>query len=56
MEEAESKALALERVAELEDDLGRVNERLQELEVKSYLGLGREPLLKMKAQYGWPPR
>ena len=34
MEEAESKAVALERVADLEDELGRVNERLQELEVK----------------------
>jgi hypothetical protein len=33
MEEADSKALALERVADLEDELGRVNERLQELEV-----------------------
>ena len=33
MEEAEAKAMALERVADLEDDLGRVNERLQELEV-----------------------
>ena len=33
MEEADSKALALERVADLEDEVGRVNERLQELEV-----------------------
>ena len=33
MEEAESKAQALERVADLEDELGRANERLQELEV-----------------------
>ena len=33
MEEAESKAMALERVADLEDELGRLNERLQELEV-----------------------
>ena len=36
MEEAESKAVALERVADLEDELGRVNERLQELEVNSF--------------------
>ncbi len=33
MEEAETKAAALERVSELEDEVGRVNELLQELEV-----------------------
>ena len=33
MEEAESKAQALERNADLEDELGRANERIQELEV-----------------------
>jgi len=37
MEEAESKAQALERVADLEDELGRTNERLQELEVSVYV-------------------
>jgi hypothetical protein len=33
MEEAESKAQALERVADLEDEVGRANEKIQELEV-----------------------
>ena len=46
MEEAESKAQALERVADLEDELGRANERLQELEVsvhvfKCLIGIGK---------------
>ena len=33
MEEAEEKVAAMERVADLEDELGRLNETMQELEV-----------------------
>ena len=33
MEEADTKGVALERVAELEDEVGRLNETMQELEV-----------------------
>ena len=35
MEDAETKTAAVERVAEVEDELGRVNELLQELEVEA---------------------
>ncbi len=37
MEEADSKAITLERNADLEDEVGRLNERLQELEVSLIL-------------------
>ena len=37
MEEADSKAITLERNADLEDEVGRLNERLQELEVSLLL-------------------
>jgi hypothetical protein len=37
MEEADSKAITLERNADLEDEVGRLNERLQELEVSLFL-------------------
>ena len=33
MEEAEEKVAAMERVADLEDEIGRLNETMQELEV-----------------------
>jgi hypothetical protein len=39
MEEADSKAITLERNADLEDEVGRLNERLQELEVSAILQL-----------------
>ena len=35
MEEADSKNVAMERILELEDELGRVNEIVQEYEVSS---------------------
>ena len=35
MEEAEEKAAAMERVADLEDEVGRLNETMQELEVNA---------------------
>lgn len=34
MEEADAKAVAFERINELEDELGRTNELFQELEVR----------------------
>jgi hypothetical protein len=43
MEEADAKGLALERVADLEDEVGRLNERLQELEV--FIRRGEGPVL-----------
>ena len=35
MEEAEEKVAAMERVADLEDEVGRLNETMQELEVNA---------------------
>jgi hypothetical protein len=43
MEEADSKAITLERNADLEDEVGRLNERLQELEVSLLLQLFYHP-------------
>jgi hypothetical protein len=43
MEEADSKAITLERNADLEDEVGRLNERLQELEVSLILQIFNHP-------------